>query len=415
MFDYDKWQEIFDSLKRHKLRTFATALAVWWGIFMLVILLGAGNGLRNSAERDFADDAINSLYVWTSRTSKPYKGYKAGRWIQFHNEDLKAVKTNVEGVEYMSGRYFPSSRYMTEYNGKALNFRMRAVEPDYQKIEYSQMTKGRYINQVDMRQKRKVAIIGDIAKDKLFGVDKTALGEYVKINGTKFQIVGVFTDASSKREREYIYMPLATAQSVFDKEDRVHGMVITVTDETLEGSNAIADNVRRELAAINNFDPEDTQAVGIWNNIEGYREFKMIFSGFSFFIWFVGIGSIIAGVVGVSNIMLITVKDRTKEIGIRKALGATPWSIVSMILQESIFLTAIAGYLGLIMGFSIIYGIDYLMRTYEIDDLEFFYNPEVDFASVMLALIFLVVCGTLAGLVPALQAARVNPVVAMKS
>ena len=355
MFDYDKWQEIFDSLKRHKLRTFATALAVWWGIFMLVILLGAGNGLRNSAERDFADDAINSLYVWTSRTSKPYKGYKAGRWIQFHNEDLKAVKTNVEGVEYMSGRYFPSSRYMTEYNGKALNFRMRAVEPDYQKIEYSQMTKGRYINQVDMRQKRKVAIIGDIAKDKLFGVDKTALGEYVKINGTKFQIVGVFTDASSKREREYIYMPLATAQSVFDKEDRVHGMVITVTDETLEGSNAIADNVRRELAAINNFDPEDTQAVGIWNNIEGYREFKMIFSGFSFFIWFVGIGSIIAGVVGVSNIMLITVKDRTKEIGIRKALGTTPWSIVSMILQESIFLTAIAGYLGLIMGFSIIY------------------------------------------------------------
>jgi len=415
MFDYDKWQEIFDSLKRHKLRTFATALAVWWGIFMLVILLGAGNGLKNSAERDFADDAINSLFVWTSRTSKPYKGYKAGRWIQFHNKDLNAIKTNVEGVEYMSGRYFPSSRYMTEYNGKALNFRMRAVEPEYQKIEYSKMTKGRYINQVDMRRKRKVAIIGDIAKDKLFGEDKTALGEYVKINGTKFQIVGIFTDASSKREREYIYMPLSTAQSVFDKEDRVHGMVITVTDETLEGSNAIADNVRRELAAVNHFDPEDTQAVGIWNNIEGYREFKMIFSGFSFFIWFVGIGSIIAGVVGVSNIMLITVKDRTKEIGIRKALGATPWSIVSMIMQESIFLTAIAGYLGLIMGFSIIYGIDYLMKTYEIDDLEFFYNPEVDFTSVMLALLFLIVCGTLAGLVPALQAARVNPVVAMKS
>lgn len=414
MFDYDKWQEIFDSLKRHKLRTFATALAVWWGIFMLVILLGAGNGLKNSAERDFADDAINSLYVWSSRTSKPYKGYKAGRRIRLHNEDPQAVRTKVEGVEYLSGRYFPSSSYMTEYNGKALNFRLRAVEPEYQSIEYSQMTKGRYINDIDIKQKRKVAIIGDIAKDKLFGKDQVALGEYVKINGTKFQIVGVFFD-SSKREREFIYMPLTTAQSVFDKEDRVHGMVLTVGDATLEESEVIAQKVRAELAAINHFDPEDTQAVGIYNNIESYQEFKMIFSGFSFFIWFVGIGSIIAGVVGVSNIMLITVKDRTKEIGIRKALGATPWSIVSMIMQESIFLTAIAGYLGLIMGFSIIYGLDYLMTTYEIDDLEFFYNPEVDFTSVMLALVFLIVCGTLAGLVPALQAARVNPVVAMKS
>ncbi|MEM6316873.1 MAG: ABC transporter permease [Bacteroidota bacterium] len=415
MFDYDKWQEIFASLKRHKLRTFATALAVWWGIFMLVILLGAGNGLRNSAERDFADDAINSLYVWRGRTSKPYKGYKAGRRIQFHNRDPEAIRANVEGVDLLSARYFPSSKYMTEYGGKALNFRMRAVEPEYQLIEYSEMIQGRYINDVDIKKKRKVAIIGDIAKDKLFGEEVNALGEYVKINGTRFQIVGVFFDGSSKREREFIYMPITTAQAVFDKEDRVHGMVITVNDETVEGSNAIAEQVRRELAAINHFDPEDTQAIGIYNNIEGYQEFKMVFTGFSFFIWFVGIGSIIAGVVGVSNIMLITVKDRTKEIGIRKALGATPWSIVSMIMQESIFLTAIAGYLGLIMGFSIIYGIDYLMTTYEIDDLEFFYNPEVDFTSVMLALLFLIVCGTLAGLVPALKAARVNPVVAMKS
>jgi len=414
MFDYDKWQEIFDSLKRHKLRTFATALAVWWGIFMLVILLGAGNGLRNSAERDFADDAINSLFVWSNRTSKPYKGYKAGRRIRFQNKDAKAVKTKVDGIDNMSARYFVSSRYQTEYNGKALTFRIRAVEDTYQVIEYTEMVKGRYVNSVDLEDKRKVAIIGDLAKEKLFGKDTKALGEYVRINGTKFQVVGVFTE-SNKREREYIYMPLTTAQSVFDRIDRVHDMVLTVGDATPEQAKVIEENVRAELSALNYIDPEDEQAIGIYNNIESYQEFKMIFSGFSFFIWFVGIGSIIAGVVGVSNIMLITVKDRTKEIGIRKALGATPWSIVSMIMQESIFLTAVAGYLGLIMGFTIIYGLDYLMRTYEIDDLEFFYNPEVDFASVMLALIFLIVCGTLAGLVPALQAARVNPVVAMKS
>ncbi len=414
MFDYDKWQEIFDSLKRHKLRTFATALAVWWGIFMLVILLGAGNGLRNSAERDFADDAINRLVIWSNRTTKPYKGYKAGRRIRFKNQDPKAIRNNVEGVENMSGRYFPSSSFQTEYGKKSLTFRMRAIEPIYQKIEYTEMTEGRYVNDIDIKKKRKVAIIGDLAKEKLFGEGVNAMGEYVRINGTKFQIVGVFTD-SNKREREYIYMPLTTAQSVFDKEDRVHDISLTVGDATAEEANVIADNIRAELAALNHFDPSDEQAIGIYNNIESYQEFKMIFSGFSFFIWFVGIGSIIAGVVGVSNIMLITVKDRTKEIGIRKALGATPWSIVSMIMQESIFLTAVAGYLGLIMGFSIIYGVDYLMTTYEIDDLEFFYNPEVDFTSVMLALVFLIVSGTLAGLVPAIQAARVNPVVAMKS
>lgn len=414
MFDYDKWQEIFDSLKRHKLRTFATALAVWWGIFMLVILLGAGNGLQNSAERDFADDAINRLVIWSNRTTKPFKGYQAGRRIRFQNKDTKTIQNKVEGVEYMSGRYFVNSGYQTEYGKKSLAFRIRAIDPIYQKIEYTQMSKGRYVNEIDIKDKRKVAIIGDLAKEKLFGKEVEALGEYVRINGTKFQIVGIFTD-SNKREREYIYMPLTTAQSIFDKIDRVHDISLTVGDATAEEANKIADEIRVELAALNHFDPEDQQAIGIYNNIESYQEFKMIFSGFSFFIWFVGIGSIIAGVVGVSNIMLITVKDRTKEIGIRKALGATPWSIVSMIMQESIFLTAIAGYLGLLMGFAIIYGIDYLMTTYEIDDLEFFYNPEVDFFSVMMALIFLIVCGTLAGLVPALQAARVNPVVAMKS
>lgn len=415
MFDYDKWQEIFSSLMRHKLRTFATALAVWWGIFMLVILLGAGNGLRNSAERDFADDAINSLWVWPNRTTKPYKGYKAGRRIKLHNRDTEAIRNKVAGVELLSPRYFPSSEYQTEYNGKALSFRMRAVNTDYQVFEGSKIVTGRYLNEADLKENRKVVVIGDVAKEKLFGETQAAIGEYVRVKGTKFQVIGVFHDESSKRESEFLYFPVTTAQKVFDKEDRVHNIVLTVGDATLEESQVIANNIKAELAAINHFDPEDEQAVNVYNNIESYQEFKMIFSGFSFFIWFVGIGSIIAGVVGVSNIMLITVKDRTKEIGIRKALGATPWSIVSMIMQESIFLTAISGYLGLIMGFSIIYGIDYAMKTYEIDDLEFFYNPEVDFMSVLLALIFLIVCGTLAGLVPALQAARVNPVVAMKS
>ena len=414
MFDYDKWQEIFDSLKRHKLRTAATALAVWWGIFMLVILLGAGNGLQNSFERDFGDDAINSIWLWPGRTAEPYKGYKAGRFIQFHNEDYDAIKTRIEGVEYLSSRYFPSSQYLTEYEGTAIAFRLRSVHPDYQIIENSIMVEGRYINKIDVKKSRKVAVIGEIVKEKLFGKEKAAIGEYVKIHGTKFQVVGIFHDPNRKQEMEYIYLPISTAQGTFDREDRVHNIILTVGDATLEESEAIANNVRKELATIHNFSPQDEQAIYISNNIAEYKQFSMIFLGFKFFIWFVGIGSIIAGVVGVSNIMLIIVKDRTKEIGIRKAMGATPWSIVSMIMQEAIFLTATAGYIGLLMGFSVIYAIKYAMDKFELDEIQFFYNPEVDFTSVILALLFLVFCGTLAGLVPALQAARVNPVTAMK-
>ena len=211
-----------------------------------------------------------------------------------------------------------------------------------------------------------------------------------------------------------IYLPVTTVQKTFSRGERLHNIVLTVGDATLEESEAIGDNIFKELAALHNIDPSDKQAIYISNNIEEFNRFNTIFTGMKFFIWFVGIGSIIAGVVGVSNIMLIIVKDRTKEIGIRKAMGATPRSIVGMIMQEAIFLTSIAGYLGLLMGFGVVYGIKNLLDSVGAD-LEFFHNPEVDFLSVVLALLFLIICGTLAGLVPALQAVRINPIEAMKS
>lgn len=413
MFDYDKWQEIFESLSRHKLRTIATALAVWWGIFMLVLLLGAGNGLQNSFERDFGDDALNSIWIWPERTTQEYKGFKPGRRIEFRNEDYEAIKTKIEGIDKITGRYYIPSDYLAEYKGKALSFSIRAVHPDHLYLENTIMTNGRYLNQTDMDKFRKVCLVGKIVKEELMGKDIDPIGEYININGVEFKIVGEYIDEGHENEMRRIYIPITTAQRIFIGKDQISNLMVTVGDANEAESRKIGENIRLELAALHNFSPQDKQAVYIRSNLTEYKEFNLVFMGIKFFIWIVGIGSIIAGVVGVSNIMLITVKDRTKEIGIRKAMGATPRSIVLMVMQESLFLTGVAGYFGLITGFSLVYGIDSLMKKFDAE-IEFFYNPQVDFTSVILALVFLVVCGTLAGLIPALQAARVNPVEAMK-
>lgn len=412
MFDYDKWQEIFESLKRHKMRTALTALAVWWGIFMLVILLGAGKGLQNSFEKGFGDDALNSIWLRPQRTTIEHKGLKPGRWIQFHNEDYDLLK-NIEGVEHTTGRFYVGSSVLTTWNDKTLQINIRSVHPDHQYLERTIIQKGRFLNEKDLDENRKVCVIGKLAKEELMGTEINPIGQYLKIGGIKFQIVGEFIDEGHDREMKTIYLPITTVQKSFAKDDRIHQLMVLVGDADKAQSLAIAENIRNELATQHNFSPDDRQALYVRANIEEFEQFQSIFMGMQFFIWFVGIGSIIAGVVGVSNIMLIIVKDRTKEIGLRKALGATPWSIVSMILQEAIFLTSVSGYLGLLSGFGVVYSLKTMMDKYDIET-EFFYNPEVDFISVLAALIFLIVCGTLAGLIPAMQAARVNPVVAMR-
>jgi len=414
MFDYDKWQEIFQSLKRHKMRTILTALAVWWGIFMLVILLGAGNGLQNSFEKNFSDDALNSIWIYTYRTTLPYKGLKPGRWIIFHNDDYEMLK-EVEGVEHITGRYYVSNRNITEYQGKALQINIRSVHAGHQFLENTIMVEGRHINDKDVAESRKVCIIGEIARKELMGKGSgSAIGEYLTIKGTKFKIVGEYTDEGSDNEKRKIYLPITTAQGVFGKSDMINQIMLTVGDATKEETLAMVDNIRTKIATKHKFDIKDEQAIYIRARVEEYEQFQTIFLAIKFFIWFVGIGSILAGIVAVSNIMLITVKDRTKEIGIRKALGATPRSIIAMVLQEAVFLTSIAGYVGLLSGFSIIFSLNYFMESNDIQG-EYFYNPEVDFISVLIALVFLVICGTLAGLIPAMKAANVNPIIAMKS
>ena len=344
MFDLDRWSEIFTSIRRHKLRTFLTALSVWWGIFMLIILVGAGSGLENSAEHSFADDAINSLWIFRGRTSLPYQGLPVGRRIQFKNEDTERLQKEIPQIDHMSGRYYLSGDIVISYKMTSLSYRVTGVHPDHQILENTKIVRGRYINDRDIIEARKVCLIGDVVKKALFeGIDSSIIGEEVTIGGIPYTVVGEYTD-QRENETRLVYVPISTCQKLFAGNDHVHQIMVTLGDATFKESQKIEKQVRASLAAAHKFDPEDEQAIYINNDLENYREFRTVIGFIKGFIWFVGIGSIIAGVIGVSNIMLIIVKDRTKEIGIRKAMGATPYSIVAMILQESIFITAVAGY-----------------------------------------------------------------------
>ncbi|MEL6865328.1 MAG: ABC transporter permease [Bacteroidota bacterium] len=410
MFDAEKWQEIFSSMKRHKLRTFLTALSVWWGIFMLVILLGSGNGLQNSAKEGFEEDAVNTLWIWTEQTSEPYKGLPAGRWINFDNTDYDEID-RLETTRYTSGRYRLWGEYTISYKDKSLSYDIQCVHPEHLHIEKLKMVQGRFFNDKDIKEYRKVCAIGLKVAEGFFK-EEEALGKMIKIKGVEYKVVGVFEDVRD-REMERIYLPVSTTQRV-EGTDRLHTITVELGEATFEESQQIETDIRQAMAVKHKFAPTDKKAIGIYNGLQEYKEIKMLFSFINIFIWFVGIGSIIAGVIGVSNIMLIIVKERTKEIGIRKALGATPGSIISMIVQEAVFLTSVAGYLGLASGLAVIYAIQQFMEANNIEA-EFFVNPEVKLSTVLAALFILVLSGVIAGLIPAIQAVKVNPVVAMKS
>jgi len=380
---------------------------------MLVILLGAGNGLRNSAEADFGDRAKNRLYMWSYKTSIPYKGLPAGRFIEFNQNDYEILEDK-KGADFnhVSGQYWMRGEFFTNYKNKSRSYSIQCVYPDHLYIEIPQMTAGRFINKIDINQRRKVAVIGTAVVKAFFEEGEDPLAKYLKIKGIEYQVVGVFTK-DRFRDTERIYLPISTAQQI-EGTDRLGNLVVDLNVESVEDSKIAEDKIRADLAAYHRFDPKDKMAVGMWNSVESAQDAKIMLRFIFIFIWLVGIGSIIAGVIGVSNIMLIIVKERTKEIGVRKALGATPGSIISMIVYEAVFLTTLAGYLGLACGLGIVYGIQQFIIANDIEA-EFFKNPEVDLWTIMGAMFILIASGVISGLIPALQAVRINPVVAMKS
>jgi putative ABC transport system permease protein len=408
MFDLDTWQEILDTVRKNKLRTLLTGFSVAWGILMLVVLLGSGQGLSHGVEYGFRDDATNSIWVRSGQTSMPYKGLSPGRMVQFTNEDHDDIRTKVPGVEHITSRFFIRGNLTVVYKGTTSSYNVRCVHPDHQYLEKTIVTDGRYINDLDVREFRKVAVIGNRVQAQLFK-DKPPLGEYISVNGIPFQVVGVFFDDGGENEQEVIYLPISTAQRTFNGANRVAMIMMTVGDATVEESKAIAANLRQRIAERHDFDPNDERAVSISNAVEDFQRFVNLMSGIRMFVWVIGIGTLLAGVVGVSNIMMIAVKERTKEIGIRKALGATPWSVMSLVLQEAVLVTAVAGYFGLVAGVG---ALEVMSRGLAASD--FFRNPEVHLGVAVAATVLLVVAGAIAGFFPARRAAAIRPVEALR-
>lgn len=409
MFDLDNWQEIFVTIRKNKLRTFLTGFSVAWGIMMLVILLAAGQGLLNGATSRFMDDAVNTIWINGGRTTMPYKGYQPNRPISLENSDYDYLtRVYDQDVTHSSGsRNFWGAQVY--YGIESANFEVRAVHPDNQYMESNSLVEGRYLNQKDIDDYRKVAVIGRKVQRDLFKT-RPPIGEYLRINGVQFEVVGIYSDAGGDDEEDNVYIPVNVGQSALTRTPNELSRIMLAYDENLSVSESMVfeDKLFAELAAIHGFNPEDKSALRIWNRKARMKDVLSVLEGIRIFIWVIGIGTIIAGIVGVSNIMMITVKERTKEIGIRKALGATPLSIIALILQESVFITTFSGYLGLVLGVGVV---ELLGGNIQHD---FFRNPEINLQIALLTLGILVSAGALAGFVPARRAARIKPIEALR-
>jgi putative ABC transport system permease protein len=407
MFDLDKWQEIFSTIRKNKLRTFLTGFSVAWGIFMLMILLGAGQGLKNGVEHQFLSDASNAIWIQGGVTSLPYKGMQPGRRINLKNEDFEYIKRNIPGIEYITCNYDPRNIKTVNYKNEKGSFFVRSCHYDHDKLEIANMIKGRFINETDINELRKVAVIGVPVQKALFK-DEDPIGKYIDLNGSPYKVIGVFTD-EGQQDNDRLYIPVSTAQRAYNGRDKLEVIWFRTGNANLIESNRMMETAKSYLSAKYMYDPEDRRAMFVFNNNENYQNVMNMLNGITVFVWIIGIGTIIAGIVGVSNIMMIVVKERTKEIGIRKALGATPFSIISLVIQESILITSFAGYIGLVLGV----GVLELANKY-MPPSDFFRNPDVKFDLAITATIILVIAGTCAGLVPAIKAASIKPIEALR-
>jgi len=412
MFDIERWQEIFETLSKNKLRTFLTGLSVASGIFILVILLGFSKGIENGVKSQFEQDATNLITVWTNVTTKGYKGLNPGRYIQMKNGNFDLISQKYkDNIEYETALYSIWGAEIS-YKTETVNYQVRGAMPDHQFIENADIELGRFVSQSDLNENRKVAVIGRRLKQDLFkGEDP--IDKNIKIFGMNFKVIGVFIDPGGEREEQQAYIPLTTSQQVFNAGDKIRNMLFTVKmsdnfDEAVALSQSMANAIETEIKLMHTVSPDDTSAVRVFNTLEEAKKIYSLIDTIKAVFWFIGIGTIVAGIVGVSNIMLIIVKERTKEIGIRKALGALPMSIVGMILQEAVFVTMFSGLFGLVAGLALVE----LAGPYI--EMDFIKYPQVDF-NVALTTVFLLVCaGALAGFIPAYRAAKIKPIVALR-
>lgn len=415
MFDRDNWQEIFATIRKNRLRTFLTCLGVGWGIFMLVIMLGAGNGLKNGIMQDFNGTATNSFFMWAQKTNKAYKGMKPGRNYNFNNGDAVALSHLKELVivspQNQLGGHDQGSNVIRGL--KTGSFDVGGVYPNISKIMYINVTKGRFLNDNDIKEKRKVCVIGSRVKEVLFAKDEDAIGKYIRISGVYFKVIGCSTPTGNgdraREESQKVMVPFTTFQNAFNYGDVVGWFAISAQPQIpAEEAEKIAIALVKERHKVA---PSDDLAVGHWNMGVQFKRMSGLFIGINGLVWFVGIGTLIAGVIGISNIMLIIVKERTREIGVKRALGATPLSVILQIMMESVFLTIIAGYVGMLLGLLLLEGLNSALG----EGGEMFRNPTVDLSVIVQALTVLIVSGAAAGFIPALRAVSVHPVEALRA
>ena len=412
MFDIERWQEVFETLGKNKLRTALTCISVASGIFILVVLLGFSSGIQNGVKEQFEGDATNQLSIRTRSTTKGYKGLNPGRNIQLKIEDFADISRNYDDyLEYRSGNYSLWGS-LINYKNESGNFRVQGVMPDYQFIENADISEGRFLNESDINEAKKVIVVGNKVKTELFK-GKSPIDEYVSIYGIQFKVVGVFYDPGGEREESNVFIPVTAAQKAFNGGDRLRDMAFTVPmsgslNEALQLSENLVAGIETDLKQKYIIAPDDTAAIRVNNTLEEAKKIYSLVDIIRAVFWFVGIGTIIAGVVGVGNIMIIIVKERTKEIGIRKALGAQPLSIIGMILQESIFVTMFSGLFGLIAGLGLL---ELVGPTIDNDFIKY---PQVDFNTALTTVFILVIAGTFAGFLPAYRAAKIKPIIALR-
>ncbi len=416
MFDRDKWYEIFSTIRQNKTRTFLTGFSVATGIFMLIFLLGAGRGLRNGMMNEFAQDATNSMQIFGGRTTKAYKGTPEGKRIQMVNADIENLKKSIDKIDAISAMSYIPGAEVISYKDNFGNFNVSPIHDTYKEIKNFEILKGRFLNKKDILDYRKVVIIQDEVENILFP-EEEAMGKYIDVNKIKFKVVGVFSKKDFDENSRDIYIPITVAQRIFNNNDHLQRISFTLNNNvSVAQSKEVEKQILYKMAAKHNFSKEDRNALWIQNNIENSQNFSNMFSGIEKFVWIIGVFTIILGVIGVFNIMMIVVKERTKEIGIRKAIGASPISVVSLVLMEAIFITAASGYVGLIAGvglLEVISQFDIIEKLYPPAAI-YFLNPQVDLGVAVGATIVLVITGALAGFFPARRAASIRPIEALR-
>ena len=407
MFNRDNWTEIFDTISKNKLRTFLSGFTVALGIFIFIILFGLGNGLKNSFQEFFLDDASNAIFLYPGKTSMPYKGFKTNRRIEFENGDMEDIKTNFPFfTEYVTPRITRSA--LVKYKNQSNIYRTLAIAPDHQFIEKTILMKGRYVNQSDINEKTKTAVIGRLVAKDLFK-SENPIGKYFDLGTSVFKVIGVFQDDSGDNEERSIYIPYTTRQLMEKGNDKVGQILVTYRKELgYVGSVAYEKALKKYFKEKKSIAPRDPNGIYIRNAAEELKEAQQFAVVLQYIVSFVGLGTLIAGIIGISNIMVFVVKERTKELGIRKALGATPRSIIQMILQESVFITTISGYFGLMLGVFVLNNIELKLEFY------FIKNPYINISTAIMATIILILFGAIAGYIPAKRASSIKPIIALR-